>query len=137
MKELNVNAVRTSHYPNSPEFYMLCDTFGIYVMDEADLEMHGACSRDGRYEIDLWKEYAENEFFTPGITDRHAALVERDKNRPSVIIGHSVMKALSGKHFSAVQTISNEEIIQDLFIMRDCRMLTLNIITLNLWIWSA
>lgn len=51
--------------------------------------------------------------------------------------GHSVMKALSGKHFSAVQTISNEEIIQDLFIMRDCRMLTLNIITLNLWIWSA
>ena len=63
MKELNVNAVRTSHYPNSPEFYMLCDTFGIYVMDEADLEMHGACSRDGRYEIDLWKEYAENEFF--------------------------------------------------------------------------
>ena len=86
MKELNVNAVRTSHYPNSPEFYMLCDTFGIYVMDEADLEMHGACSRDGRYEIDLWKEYAENEFFTPGITDRHAALVERDKNRPSVII---------------------------------------------------
>lgn len=86
MKELNVNAVRTSHYPNSPEFYMLCDTFGIYVMDEADLEMHGACSRDGRYDIPLWREYAENEFFTPGITDRHIALVERDKNRPSVII---------------------------------------------------
>ncbi len=86
MKELNVNAVRTSHYPNSPEFYMLCDTFGIYVMDEADLEMHGACSRDGRYDIPLWEEYAENEFFTPGITDRHISLVERDKNRPSVII---------------------------------------------------
>ena len=134
MKELNVNAVRTSHYPNSPEFYMLCDTFGIYVMDEADLEMHGACSRDGRYEIDLWKEYAENEFFTPGITDRHAALT---KTVRVLSYGHSVMKALSGKHFSAVQTISNEEIIQDLFIMRDCRMLTLNIITLNLWIWSA
>ena len=48
MKELNVNSVRTSHYPNSPEFYMLCDKFGLYVMDEADLEMHGACSRDGR-----------------------------------------------------------------------------------------
>ena len=86
MKELNVNAVRTSHYPNSPEFYMLCDKFGIYVMDEADLEMHGACCRDGRYDIPLWEEYAENDFFTPGITDRHTALVERDKNRPSVII---------------------------------------------------
>ena len=86
MKELNVNAVRTSHYPNSPEFYMLCDKFGIFVMDEADLEMHGACSRDGRYDTPLWMEYAENEFFAPGITDRHTALVERDKNRPSVII---------------------------------------------------
>ncbi len=86
MKELNVNAVRTSHYPNSPEFYMLCDTFGIYVMDEADLEMHGAACRQGGCEVPLWKEYAENEFFTKGITDRHTALVERDKNRPSVII---------------------------------------------------
>lgn len=99
MKELNVNAVRTSHYPNSPEFYMLCDTFGIYVMDEADLEMHGACSRDGRYDIPLWEEYAENDFFTPGITDRHAALVERDKNRASVIIWSLGNESSFGKAF--------------------------------------
>ena len=99
MKELNVNAVRTSHYPNSPEFYLLCDTFGIYVMDEADLEMHGACSRDGRYDIPLWEEYAENEFFAPGITDRHAALVERDKNRPSVIIWSLGNESSFGKAF--------------------------------------
>ena len=99
MKELNVNAVRTSHYPNSPEFYMLCDTFGIYVMDEADLEMHGACSRDGRYDIPLWQEYAENDFFTPGITDRHTALVERDKNRPSVIIWSLGNESSFGKAF--------------------------------------
>lgn len=99
MKELNVNAVRTSHYPNSPEFYMLCDTFGIYVMDEADLEMHGACSRDGRYDMELWSEYAENDFFTPGITDRHAALVERDKNRPSVIIWSLGNESSFGKAF--------------------------------------
>ncbi len=99
MKELNVNAVRTSHYPNSPEFYMLCDTFGIYVMDEADLEMHGACSRDGRYDVELWSEYAENDFFTPGITDRHVALVERDKNRPSVIIWSLGNESSFGKAF--------------------------------------
>ena len=99
MKELNVNAVRTSHYPNSPEFYMLCDMFGIYVMDEADLEMHGACSRDGRYDIELWKEFAENDFFAPGITDRHAALVERDKNRPSVIIWSLGNESSFGKAF--------------------------------------
>ena len=99
MKELNVNAVRTSHYPNSPEFYLLCDQFGIYVMDEADLEMHGACTRDGRYDIPLWEEYAENDFFSPGIKDRHISLVERDKNRTSVIIWSLGNESSFGKAF--------------------------------------
>ncbi len=99
MKELNVNAVRTSHYPNSPEFYMLCDKMGLYVMDEADLEMHGASFREGGDNIGLWKEYAENDFFTPGITDRHIALVERDKNRPSVIIWSLGNESSFGKAF--------------------------------------
>ena len=99
MKELNVNAVRTSHYPNCPEFYLLCDTLGIYVMDEADLEMHGACTRKGAYDKELWLEYADNEIFTPGITDRHTALVERDKNRPSVIIWSLGNESSFGKAF--------------------------------------
>lgn len=99
MKELNVNAVRTSHYPNSPEFYLLCDAFGLYVMDEADIEMHGACTREGGYDMALWSAYAENEFFTPGITDRHTALVERDKNRPSVIIWSLGNESSFGKAF--------------------------------------
>lgn len=99
MKELNVNAVRTSHYPNSPEFYLLCDKFGIYAMDEADLEMHGACCCDGQYNAPLWMEYAENEIFTPGITDRHVALVERDKNRPCVIIWSLGNECSFGKAF--------------------------------------
>ena len=86
MKELNVNAIRTSHYPDSPEFYLLCDRYGFYVMDEADLEMHGACTREGTYDFKLWREYGENELLAPGILDRHSALVERDKNRTSVII---------------------------------------------------
>ena len=110
MKELNVNAVRTSHYPNSPEFYLLCDKFGIYVMDEADLEMHGACSRDGRYDFELWSEYAENEFFAPGITDRHVALVERDKNRPSVIIWSLGNESSFGKaFFEGLRYIKNRD----------------------------
>ena len=99
MKELNVNAVRTSHYPNMPEFYMLCDTHGIYVMDEADIETHGACTREGRYETSIWMEYAENNFFAAGITDRHIALVERDKNRPSVIIWSLGNESSFGKAF--------------------------------------
>lgn len=99
MKELNVNAVRTSHYPNMPEFYRLCDKMGLYVMDEADLEMHGACTRGGGYDRSLWSEYAENEFFADGIVDRHIALVERDKNRPCVIIWSLGNESSFGKAF--------------------------------------
>ncbi len=86
MKQLNVNAIRTSHYPNRPEFYQLCDVFGLYVMDEADLEMHCFVACTGEFDTKTWSEYAENMIFEPGITDRYHALVERDKNRPCVII---------------------------------------------------
>lgn len=101
MKELNVNAIRTSHYPNCPEFYLLSDVLGFYVMDEADLETHGAAKRHGktRHRSELWCEYAEMDFFTPGITDRHTALVERDKNRTSVIIWSLGNEAMFGKAF--------------------------------------
>lgn len=99
MKKLNVNAVRTSHYPNSPEFYQLCDVYGIYVMDEADLETHGAGNRYGIGSPKDWSEYAEDEIFTKGITDRHIALVERDKNRPSVIIWSLGNESSFGKTF--------------------------------------
>ena len=100
MKELNVNAVRTSHYPNRPEFYQLCDEIGIYVMDEADVEMHGAKNRKaGTDALALWTEYADHEIFTAGITDRHRALVERDKNRTSVIIWSLGNESAFGKAF--------------------------------------
>lgn len=100
MKELNVNAIRTSHYPNRPEFYLLCDALGFYVMDEADLETHGAAKRRGKsHHYRLWHEYSEMDIFTPGITDRHIALVERDKNRPSVIIWSLGNEAMFGKTF--------------------------------------
>lgn len=93
MKELNVNAVRTSHYPNAPQFYQLCDYFGIYIMDEADVETHGAVC------IGKWDEFAENEFLSDGIFDRHKALVERDKNRPCVIIWSLGNESSFGKAF--------------------------------------
>lgn len=99
MKELNVNAVRTSHYPNMPEFYKLCDFYGLYVMDEADVEMHGAGARYGGYRQEPWSEYAENEIFSAGITDRHVALVERDKNRPCVVIWSLGNESSFGKAF--------------------------------------
>lgn len=99
MKELNVNAVRTSHYPNRPEFYQLCDVMGLFVLDEADLETHGACCIGGYYQGDYWREYGEKELFTPGIADRHTALVERDKNRSCVIMWSLGNEAAFGKAF--------------------------------------
>jgi hypothetical protein len=99
MKDLNVNAVRTSHYPNMPEFYQLCDTYGLYVMDEADVEMHGAAKRYGQSSAEARMEYAENLLFTNGIKDRHIALVERDKNRPCVLIWSLGNESSFGKAF--------------------------------------
>ena len=99
MKQLNVNAVRTSHYPNCPEFYLLCDAIGLYVMDEADLETHGAAYWTGVFNEDGWKLFADDLFFEPGITDRHMALVERDKNRTSVIIWSLGNESSFGKAF--------------------------------------
>lgn len=86
MKMLNVNAVRTSHYPNAPEFYKLCDRYGIYVIDEADIECHGVVTRKGGYDNKLFHEIAESPMFEDAMLERVKCLVERDKNRPSVII---------------------------------------------------
>lgn len=85
MKEHNINAVRTSHYPNCPEFYKLCDKFGFYVIDEADIETHGTITIKGGYNHDLYQVIADNPEWELTIVDRVRRLVTRDKNRPSVI----------------------------------------------------
>ena len=85
MKQLNVNAIRTSHYPNCPEFYQLCDKYGFYVMSESDCESHGACSRnviDGPNNFD---EIACDPQFEQGILERQKCCVMRDKNRPCIV----------------------------------------------------
>ncbi len=99
MKSLNVNAVRTSHYPDIPEFYDLCDKMGIFVMDEADFESHGACSRLGGYDLIVQEDFVNNDFFIDSIYDRHATMLERDKNRPCVIIWSLGNESSYGKAF--------------------------------------
>ena len=74
MKEANINAVRTSHYPNVPRWYGLCDSIGIYVMDEADCETHG-----------LRGTLASSPDWTAAFMDRAIRMAERDKNHPSVV----------------------------------------------------
>lgn len=77
MKELNINAVRTSHYPQSPLWYKLCDEYGIYLVDEANLESHGLI-----YGPDIIADVPE---WNKQHLDRVIRLVERDKNHASVI----------------------------------------------------
>ena len=92
MKQHNVNAIRTSHYPNVPYFYQLCDKYGFYVIDEADNESHGACERffaDNDYVMKskYWNEpIADNPDFIEATVDRVERMVRRDKNRPCIVI---------------------------------------------------
>jgi len=73
LKQLNLNAVRCSHYPNNPAFYDLADKYGIYVMDETNLETHG-----------LGGELSNNPAWAKAFLERAIRMVERDKNHPSI-----------------------------------------------------
>ena len=99
MKAGNVNAIRTSHYPDCPEFYDLCDVMGVYVMDEADVETHGMCVRYGGYGNEEWQEFAESGIADKGVTDREVTLYERDKNRTCVVIWSLGNESSYGKMF--------------------------------------
>ena len=74
MKRHNINAVRTSHYPNHPEWYDLCDQYGIFVVDEANIESHG-----------IWDRPARDPAWREAMIERVTGMVERDKNHPCII----------------------------------------------------
>ncbi len=92
MKQHNINAIRTSHYPNSPIFYQLCDKYGFLVIDEADNESHGPSElfyKDNCWEnkSKRWNEaISDNPDFIQATLDRTKKCVLRDKNRPCVVI---------------------------------------------------
>ncbi|HEU0297263.1 MAG TPA: glycoside hydrolase family 2 TIM barrel-domain containing protein, partial [Anaerolineales bacterium] len=74
MKQLNFNAVRTSHYPDHPAWYDLCDEYGIYLIDEADIETHG-----------VWDDLSNDPLWLHAYMERTTRMVLRDKNHPSVL----------------------------------------------------
>ncbi len=86
MKQHNINAIRTSHYPNAPWFLGLCSELGFYVMGEADLESHGATSTYGDFNTDRYSDLAIDPMFKKAILDRNKKNVKRDKNSPCVIM---------------------------------------------------
>lgn len=101
MKMNNINAVRTSHYPNDPRWYELCDLYGLYLVDEANIESHamGSLHNDG-YSLDI--TLGNNPDWKDAHMNRIQRLVERDKNHPSVIIWSLGNEAGSGQNFRAV-----------------------------------
>lgn len=95
LKRHNVNAIRTSHYPNDPRLLEICDELGFLVIDEADIETHGTGSRICRTEKDnkygqpewhaFWSEFSQNPEWKEAYVDRAKRMFERDKNRACVI----------------------------------------------------
>ncbi|HEX7308379.1 glycoside hydrolase family 2 TIM barrel-domain containing protein [Lentzea sp.] len=93
MKQLNINSVRTSHYPNNTIWYDLADEYGLYVLDETNLETHGI--RDNYP--------ASRSDWTSNVLDRAAQMVHRDKNHPSVIMWSLGNEAGGGSNFVAMR----------------------------------
>lgn len=94
MKANNINAVRTSHYPHQELFYELCDEYGLYVIDEANIESHGI-----GYNKDV--TLADKPEWAAAHLDRTVRMVERDKNHPSIIIWSMGNEAGDGYNFLA------------------------------------
>ncbi|MBQ6534008.1 MAG: hypothetical protein IJI37_02465, partial [Opitutales bacterium] len=96
MKKYNINAIRTSHYPNMPEFYAICDELGMYVIDEANIEAH---------ELDKYKGvphilHNPKTAWGKAILDRVSNMVERDKNHPCVIFWSLGNESKDGESFA-------------------------------------
>ncbi len=96
MKRHNVNAVRTSHYPNDPRWYDLCDQYGLYVIDEADLECHGFALTGNLNRI------SDDPTWEDAYVDRAERMVERDKNHPCIIFWSLGNEAGYGRNHDAM-----------------------------------
>ncbi|MEN8186840.1 MAG: glycoside hydrolase family 2 TIM barrel-domain containing protein [Bacteroidota bacterium] len=108
-KEYNINAVRTCHYPNDPYWYELCDQYGIYVVDEANIESHGMGYK-------LNKTLGNNPKWLKAHLDRTERMIARDKNHSSIIIWSLGNEAGNGKNFyksySLVKELDNTRPVQ-------------------------
>jgi len=97
MKAHNINAVRTSHYPNHPAWYDLCDEYGLYVIDEMNLETHGLW-RYGQKTLEDTVPGSRPEW-TANVLDRARSMYERDKNHPSILLWSLGNESFGGDNF--------------------------------------
>ncbi|MEE1200816.1 MAG: glycoside hydrolase family 2 TIM barrel-domain containing protein [Christensenellales bacterium] len=101
MKQHNINAIRTSHYPNAPEFMKMCDEYGFYVIDEADLETHGVVFFSSTENWENYNILARDPEYQEAIVDRVQRCVIRDKNRPCVVMWSMGNESGHGENFDA------------------------------------
>ena len=103
MKQYNINAVRTCHYPNNPRFYQLCDEYGLYVMDETNLETHGTWDSLDRKDMSRALPNNNRKWLNI-VLERGKAMYQRDKNRPSILIWSCGNESYGG---SVIYKLSN------------------------------
>ncbi|WP_226482775.1 glycoside hydrolase family 2 TIM barrel-domain containing protein [Natrinema amylolyticum] len=102
MKRHNINAVRTAHYPNDPRFYELCNEYGLYVLDETDLECHGMVHAETTEHV------SDDPDWEAAYVDRMVRMVERDKNHPSVIVWSLGNESDLGTHHKRMAAATRE-----------------------------
>ena len=101
VREHNVNAIRTSHYPNAPEFLKMCDVYGFYVIDEADMECHGVTRVSMPTFLESYNLLANDPAYENVFVDRVQRCVNRDKNRPCVVMWSMGNESGYGCNFDA------------------------------------
>jgi len=101
MKQHNINAVRTSHYPPHPAFLDLCDEYGLYVIDECDYETHGFIFTQWR------RNPSDDPQWEPALLDRMRRTIERDKNHPSIIMWSLGNEAGHGRNLAAMSALAH------------------------------
>ncbi|MFC4776211.1 glycoside hydrolase family 2 TIM barrel-domain containing protein [Paenibacillus sp. GCM10023252] len=106
MKAYNVNAVRTSHYPNHPLWYKLCDEYGLYVIDETNLETHGSWKYGQKELLDTVP--GSNPAWTGAVLDRANSMLQRDKNHASIIIWSLGNESFGGDNFIKMYDLFKE-----------------------------
>lgn len=129
MKQYNINAVRTAHYPNAPYWYKLCDKYGLYVMDEANVEAHGlGAAQQADYDYHI----ADDPEWEKLHLERFERMYERDKNHPSVIFwsmgnesgdgvnfrkGYDLLKKLDNRpvHYEQASFRTHTDVISNMY----------------------
>lgn len=107
MKQHNINAVRTSHYPNQTRWYELCDEYGIYLIDETNLESHGSWQKLGMADPS-WNVPGSLPEWKECVVDRANSMFQRDKNHPSILIWSCGNESYAGEDIAAMTTFFHE-----------------------------